>query len=158
METLGTETVGTKTVKQVAEENNFELKFKPLTEDGVQILLMVNLNPDFGKEIIKDPEYINMFLTQILLKRIEVFGLEDKIDQEALFMYLAFGVDNPGKVVLFLIALVEYYEKTGEVATKDDISLKLFPNGFYDDETCEFVANHCMKSRLTIGSEIYISR
>ena len=153
-----TEKTELKTVKEIAMEKGFGMAYKPLTEDNMKLFLMANLDEEFLKTIIKEEEYQKMFLTQILNKRLKEFSLEDKVSEEALFMYIVYDATNPGKAIVFLIALVEFYYINKRVATIADIATEIFPLGFYNDATCMFVIDECMKKRKVIGSEIYISR
>jgi hypothetical protein len=52
---------------------------------------------------------------------------------------------------------VEFYVTEGRIAFNDVLVAKLFPIGFYDDNTCMFAIDECMKKRKVIGSEIYVS-
>ena len=117
---------------------------------------MLELQPTILDTIWEDELFQNEFLVKVFNQRIKLFKLEEMVNPK-LFVYaiLVFGVDSPGKGNIFLIKLLEHYHKNNVVATKDDLSLSIFPEGFYDDTTGRNIVDYCLKSRATVFSELY---
>jgi hypothetical protein len=127
-----------------------------LTEEQVKFMLMLELQPETLDSVWNDNMFQNEFLVQVFNGRINAFGLEEFVDPK-LFVYgiLVFGVDSPGKGNIFLIKLLEHYHKNNVPATKNDLIMNIFPEGFYDDVTGRNIVDYCLKSRATVFSELY---
>ena len=130
--------------------------YELLTEEQTKFMLMLELQPTILDTIWEDELFQNEFLVKVFNQRIKLFKLEEMVNPK-LFVYaiFVFGVDSPGKGNIFLIKLLEHYHKNNEVATKDDLSLNIFPEGFYDDTTGRNIVDYCLKSRATVFSELY---
>ena len=130
--------------------------YELLTEEQTKFMLMLELQPTILDTIWEDELFQNEFLVKVFNQRIKLFKLEEMVNPK-LFVYaiLVFGVDSPGKGNIFLIKLLEHYHKNNEVATKDDLSLNIFPEGFYDNTTGRNIVDYCLKSRATVFSELY---
>lgn len=151
-----------KTIKDLLRDNEFTKGFIPsyelLTGFGSNTYLaFIESNKGdkkFINKLLKSKEYNNQFLTQILNKRVEVCELQDKIDKEALAMYLCFNIPNPGAAIIYLIELLEFYETNGRKATIVDIA-DIYPRGFYNKETLIFIIDNITKQNLSVWSKIY---
>lgn len=130
--------------------------YELLTEEQIKFMLMLELQPNLLDTIWEEEMFQNEFLVKVFNQRIELCKLSSMVNPK-LFVYaiLVFGVDSPGKGNIFLIKLLEHYHKNNEVATKDDLSLSIFPEGFYDDTTGRNIVDYCLKSRATVFSELY---
>lgn len=130
--------------------------YSQMTEEQIKFMLMLELQPNLLDTIWEEEMFQNEFLVKVFNQRIKLFKLEEMVNPK-LFVYaiLVFGVDSPGKGNIFLIKLLEHYHKNNAVATKDDLSLSIFPEGFYDDTTGRNIVDYCLKSRATVFSELY---
>lgn len=144
-------------IEDVMREKNFRPEYKNLSEDGVRLFLQFTTSSEVLQHVLKSKEYKDQFFTEILDGRINTFELQEKVKHEALISYIVFELNNPAKVILLLIRLLEFYEKNKRAAGWKDI-VNIFPMGFYDDNTCRFIIENCLKTRKTINSEIYISK
>ncbi len=163
MQTQQTQQTAQKTIKDLLRDSDFtkgkNISYEPFDVEQTKLFIMFtmdNKNEDrsFIKELLSSDEYNNQFLTQILKKRIEVFNLQDKIDDEALAMYLCFNICSPGAAIIYLIDLLEFYETKGRKATIEDIS-NMYPMGFYDENSLLFIIDNITKPKLSIWSQIY---
>ncbi len=164
MQTQQTQQTTQKTIKDPLRDFDFtkgkNISYEPFDVEQTKLFIMFTMsnNEDndksFIKELLSSDEYNNQFLTQILKKRIEVFNLQDKIDDEALAMYLCFNICSPGAAIIYLIDLLEFYETKGRKATIGDIS-NIYPMGFYDENSLLFIIDNITKPKLSIWSQIY---
>ena len=130
--------------------------YSQMTEEQIKFMLMLELQPNLLDTIWEEEMFQNEFLVKVFNQRIKLFKLEEMVNPK-LFVYaiLVFGVDSPGKGNIFLIKLLEHYHKNNAVATKDDLSLSIFPEGFYDDTTGRNIVDYCLKPKVTVFSELY---
>lgn len=150
------------TIKDLLRDNEVTKGFIPsydlLNELGTNIYLtFIESNKGdkkFIDKILNSKEYNDQFLTQILNKRVEVWELQDKIDNAALAMYHCFNIPSPGAAVIYLIDLLEFYETNGRKATVDDMA-NIYPLGFYNKETLIFIIDNITKQKLSVWSNIY---
>ena len=130
--------------------------FLNLTEEQTRFMLMMELQPNTLDLIWEDQMFQNEFIVKVFNQRIELYKLNEMVDPK-LFVYaiLVFGVDSPGKGNIFLIKLLEHYHKNGTVATTNDLTMDIFPFGFYDDTTGRNIIDYCLKPKVTVFSELY---
>ena len=151
-----------KTIKELLRDSEFtkgkNISYESFDEDQTRLFIMFTMSNDgegsFAGDLIKSDEYNKQFLTQILKQRVKVFELQDKIDEEALAMYVCFNITNPGSAIIYLIDLLEFYETHGRKATIADIS-NIYPMGFYDKDSLLFIIDKITKPKLSIWSTIY---
>lgn len=131
-------------------------EYSSLTQDQVRLLLLLELNPSTLDKIWEDPDFQESFIVKVFNGRIDAYKLGDMVNPK-LFVYaiMVFGVDSPGKGNIFLIKLLEHYHKNGTVATKDDLSMDMYPMGFYSDKSCRAIIDYCLKTKATVFSELY---
>lgn len=141
-----------KELRNIDKPPSYEL----LTEEQTKFMLMLEMQPTILDTIWEDEMFQNEFLVKVFNQRIELCKLSSMVNPK-LFVYaiLVFGVDSPGKGNIFLIKLLEYFHKNGTMATKDDLSLNIFPEGFYDDITGRNIVDYCLKPKVTVFSELY---
>lgn len=144
------------TINKMLRNINMHPIYSQLTEEQIKFMLMLELQPNLLDTIWEEEMFQNEFLVKVFNQRIELCKLSSMVNPK-LFVYaiLVFGVDSPGKGNIFLIKLLEHYHKNNAVATKDDLSLNIFPEGFYDDTTGRNIVDYCLKSRATVFSELY---
>ena len=144
------------TINKMLRNINMSPIYSQLTEEQIKFMLMLELQPNLLDTIWEEEMFQNEFLVKVFNQRVELCKLSSMVNPK-LFVYaiLVFGVDSPGKGNIFLIKLLEHYHKNNEVATKDDLSLNIFPEGFYDDTTGRNIVDYCLKSRATVFSELY---
>ena len=144
------------TINKMLRNINMSPIYSQMTEEQIKFMLMLELQPNLLDTIWEEEMFQNEFLVKVFNQRVELCKLSSMVNPK-LFVYaiLVFGVDSPGKGNIFLIKLLEHYHKNNEVATKDDLSLNIFPEGFYDDTTGRNIVDYCLKSRATVFSELY---
>ena len=144
------------TINKELRNLNIPPVYSQMTEEQIKFMLMLELQPNLLDTIWEEEMFQNEFLVKVFNQRVELCKLSSMVNPK-LFVYaiLVFGVDSPGKGNIFLIKLLEHYHKNNEVATKDDLSLNIFPEGFYDDTTGRNIVDYCLKSRATVFSELY---
>lgn len=127
--------------------------YQPLTETGSKILLSAIIGEE-GKAPMSEEQrkYLNnMFLVQVLKKRLEVFKLPIEFSDDTILAMLAF-VDRPGTMMVLLIDCLNAYEgKKVTVAMLVD----LYPTGFYDEATFGRYIDDFLKTRKVKWSEVY---
>lgn len=130
--------------------------FLNLTEEQTRFMLMMELQPNTLDSIWEDQMFQNEFIVKVFNQRIELCKLSEMVDPK-LFVYaiLVFGVDSPGKGNIFLIKLLEHYHKNSAVANTNDLTMDIFPFGFYDDTTGRNIIDYCLKPKVTVFSELY---
>lgn len=132
--------------------------YSKLTEDQVRFMLMIELNKTENSldKIWEDEEFQDEFIVKVFVQRIKLFKLSEMVDP-LLFAYgmFVFGIDSPGKGNIFLIKLLEHYHENGIAATQDDLTMVIFPEGFYTDESCRNIIDYCLKPKVTLFSELY---
>lgn len=144
------------TINKELNERGLHPNHLNLTQDQTKFMMMLELQPMTLNEIWEDKEFQDEFIVKVFNGRIAAYKLEDMVDPK-LFVYgvLVYGVDNPGKGNIFLIKLLEHFHKNGTIATINDLSMNIFPFGFYDDESCRNIIDYCIKPKVTTFSELY---
>ena len=130
---------------------NYKVSHKQMTTDETKMFLNLIIGDaeNFHKILSKDPIY------NIILKRIEVYNLEEYIHKDCvLFIYL-FAGGNPGKAVLMLIDILNLSKSLNRQIQSNDIGVELYPTGFYDDISVECIIDNLLKPRKVYFSEIY---
>jgi hypothetical protein len=126
-----------------------ETKFLSIDEMKTYIYLIMN---DINGELKEDLE--SSFIYQIIEKRIDVYGLSDKISQEVIPFISLFSDGNPGKAIVILIDILNLSETLQRQIVKSDIGLEIYQDGCYTEETFEQLIDLC-KNREVRFSNIY---
>lgn len=106
-------------------------------------------------EVIKTTPNDDLFLHNIMLKRIEAFELENFIPDYFVMYIDIYNLYNPGRVVLFVCLLVEMSKQLGRRLTVSDVN-NMFPIGFYNDETCIWMIDNLIKTKIHPEYKIYL--
>ncbi len=132
--------------------------YNKLSLDGVQTIMGLQGFVD-AKDITKvmydglleekDP------LTMALEYKIVNFDMRDMVDTGALILLNAYSPDRVGKVVLYLILLLDFFDQHDRPATIKDVVETILPDGFYNDETCKLIINDILKPGLYKYSHVY---
>jgi len=129
------------------EKANSEEFTARLTESQCKILISIVSAKSLEEELK------NLFIPQIILKRIDAFKLGISFTPKALGIIDVFAMNNPGRAVIILI---DCLTKFGEVEVNDSMLCKdLYPYGFYNMDTfVDYVENY-LKSKKVRWSTLY---
>lgn len=143
-------------MEEVLRSKGIPVRFQQMDKDQVEIFIRLNFmfNEDECKSITDDPEWNQEFLVQVAKKRMDLFP---NVFHPAILplAIMVLGVNNPGKINIFIARCLEWYLEYGKQITQDIISMQIFPFGFFDDETGSTIINECMKPKTSMFSEIY---
>jgi hypothetical protein len=133
-----------------------------MTEEGTKSLMAFILNSDdnekFKKDILQMMEQ-NHLPYKIALNNAEVHNvLGNCVEPLSLATMLAFDIDNPGKANLFLIDLLNFYFEKGRPATVDDVSMDIYPFGFYCEEDITSIIDNALKINKVYIFQVYIKK
>jgi len=93
---------------------------------------------------------------KILKGNIVAYGLEEKVNLNiAVTLAIAFNLNNPGMWKLLLIDLLNFYVSNNKPATIEDLSMFIYPMGFYDDKSFIRIVDDYLKPNLLLNSEMY---
>lgn len=106
-------------------------------------------------EVIKTTPNDDLFLHNIMLKRIKAFELEKYIPDYFVMYIDIYNLYKPSIVVLFVCLLVEMSKKLDRRLTVSDVN-NMFPIGFYNDETCIWIIDNLMKTKIHPEYGIYM--
>lgn len=133
------------------------LNYKPMSPEDTQIFMSISfMNDESADNILKEMTSGDNFnAVNIIYKRYqafkEVMNLPEMTSKAFLSsMYL--GIDSPGKAVLFLVDILGRSE--GNI-TENDISMNMYPYGFYDDSSCRLIIDDYIKTKKLKYSEMY---
>jgi hypothetical protein len=111
-------------------------------------------NPNIKiSDILQDDDM--PFSMKILKKNIEAMSMEDRIPDIAIVYSLIFNLDTPAKAIIYLTELMDHLDKNSDPLTINDLSIRIFPNGFYDNDTCTKIIDNVMKPKKSKNSIIY---
>ena len=108
--------------------------YSKISEEKMKLLVKLILAENDNINLISITEIKNetsLYLSNIILKRIEVLKLPIKFTYNALASVNIF-VDRAGSAVLLLIDCLNNFNENHTVTVKD--LCKLYPFGFYDEE------------------------
>jgi hypothetical protein len=126
-------------------ELGFVPKYKELSKDQAELFLQLCiLGKDF--EIQEMP-----FLSKIVQLRVEVNKLPIKLTNQGLMAVNCFA-HNPGAAVILLIDFISNFEN--EELNCDNLA-KLYPVGFYTEESMEDLIDNYLKTKQTKWSRLY---
>lgn len=137
----------------------FNPKFKSLSEEGsnifaLSVLSELQIKKD-GRDLMAMPIDMDApdtpLYIKILMKRVEAMKLPIKFTPAAL---IAIGtlVNNVGDVVALLIDCLNKFQ--GQTIDVEKLS-KLYPTGFYDEESFTTYVDDYLKPRKTSWAKIY---
>lgn len=139
------------------QNKQYELMSEETT--GLLVKLLLTKGNDEALEAIKafaNHMYESPTVAAIIYKRYQVFK-ESKnlpeIDDSVFLIGDAFSGGNPGRGVLFLIDILGNYH-TKDKITLDNI-INLYPEGYYNFETCQNIVDNYVKTGLLKFSELY---
>lgn len=129
------------------------LKYSKLDGEEVKLLITVFNNTN-------DQEMFNDILETTVGKfvngKINSFNLTNKVNlNTALGLSAGFNLLIPGQIVLMLIDLVNFYDKYQKEATMLDAFQKIYPMGFYNEDSFIKIVDEYLKSKRLKNSEIY---
>ena len=129
----------------------------PFTEstDINAVIVITTLNENACAAIFKTKEFEEEVLLQIIHKRVVNMGLEDKVTKSAILTSILFGIDNPGKAVVYLMELLDYYDINKRPATGKDVMMFIYPDGFYRQEKFTEIVSNVVKPNLSTNCTIY---
>lgn len=124
------------------------MEVRPMTEEESKVYISMYLAPDEkGEEL--HPELVQkIFCYAVLYKRLEVFGIADKVKKQLMF-FLAILCDSPGKAVMWAYTLAYMYAKGGRVLDMTEFAYT-FPMGVPTEESYR-MAWEAQKSHATGG-------
>lgn len=145
---------------KMMKERSFEPKFNKLEiSDMIFYKELITMSDERLKlmfdEVIKTTPNDDLFLHNIMLKRIEAFELENFIPDYFVMYIDIYNLYNPGRVVLFVCLLVEMSKQLGRRLTVSDVN-NMFPIGFYNDETCIWMIDNLIKTKIHPEYKIYL--
>lgn len=137
---------------------DLQIRHNEFTKDEMEafVYLTMMYKQDGLEAIMNEPEWKDEFLVKIINKKMEMFP--DVFDPAIFCIALmSYGVDNPGKVNIFIIKCLEHHLKNGKRITPDILSMEIFPFGFYDDDTGRNLVNECLKPKpaISLFAELY---
>ena len=136
-------------------------QYELMSEETTSILVTLLLAEGNDKaleaiEAVHNHMYESSTVAAIIYKRYQVFK-ESKnlpeIDDSVFLIVDSFANGNPGRGVLFLIDILGNYH-TKDKITLDDV-INLYPNGYYNFETCQNIVDNYVKTGLLKFSELY---
>lgn len=142
---------------QVTTSNINKLKYVPFTADGTRMFVTLSLMDDKAVDEMFEALTGDSFTpTNIIYKRYlsskERLNLPE-IDKKVFIASECFELGSPGKAVLYLIDILGRNEK--DRITFDDISMIMYPMGFFDDDSARLIINDYVKTKKLKYSEIY---
>lgn len=133
-----------------AKELGFVGRTIPMTQDQSKLFITACLAKE--QDIAKSLKANNMFVIQVLEKRIKAFELPITFTAKGKLAAMAISDGNPGKMITILIECLTKYE--GEEIDDNKLSY-LYPMGFYDDNSFINLVDNYFKTRNVKWSEIY---
>ena len=136
-------------------------QYELMSEETTGLLVNLVLIEKEGEALKKLKDFANHMyesstVAAIIYKRYQVFK-ESKnlpeIDDSVFLIGDSFANGNPGRGVLFLIDVLGNYH-TKDKITLDDV-INLYPEGYYNFETCQNIVDNYVKTDLLKFSELY---
>lgn len=142
---------------QVTTNNINELKYVPFSMDGTRMFVTLSLMDDKAVDEMFEALTGDVFTpTNIIYKRYlsnkERWNLPE-IDKKVFIASECFELGSPGKAVLYLIDILGRNNK--ERITFEDISMIMYPMGFFDDASARLIINEYVKTKKLKYSEMY---
>jgi len=126
----------------------------PMNDGTVQEYTMAVMMESTGENAVslKELRKLEIFVIEVILKRIEVYNLPIKFTPEGLIAAYAITENNPGRAIALLIdCLTQWEGQTVKAAMLADI----YPFGFYNEETfTDYVDNYLKPSKIK-WAELY---
>ena len=139
------------------QNKQYELMSEDTTKLFVSLVLIENDEKALQEvKTFANNMYESSTIAAIIYKRYQAFKESKKlpeIDNSVFLIGDAFSGGNPGRGVLFLIDILGNYH-TKDKITLDDV-INLYPNGYYNFETCQNIVDNYVKTGLLKFSELY---
>ena len=114
----------------------FKFKGETLNEEAFRTLAGCLSNSSHEKPLPEEEGLSSDFSTQMILKRIEAYGLKFQITNFFLVLSVLSFCDNPAKLMITLWLANKYHKDTGkDLLTAEDWA-EMFPMGTPTDEEC----------------------
>jgi len=124
-------------------------------EANFNLLAILHKATEETKEELIKINILPMVLGKILDKRIKAYKLEQCISNDAMLFWFALNIDNPGKIMVYLIDLLDFCSVHNRPAVLEDLSTTIYPLGFYDTNTFNFIIKNIIKEDRTLHGFIY---
>lgn len=148
----------------------FNPKYKPLSEDQMQIFASLTMGEMAGSQI-EVPENEKPFFVSVIEKRIEGLNLPIRFTENAKYSSMAF-CKVVGDAVIFLVDSLrakvpkEIYEKwkndPHSITEEDkievnmnDIAMSVYPTGYYTEDSFADYIDNFLKENKVPWAEIY---
>ncbi len=146
------------TIREKAKELNikFEFEERENTKEDIIILTsiisMKEMDAEIGiNELLLEDDQI----MTIIKKRLECFNIEHVMTNKLMFLTFYFNLLTPGKLILFIIELKDFYDERKRVPTVQDVCIEIFPRGFYSQKCMSEIINKILKPKLCDNAYIY---
>jgi len=143
----------------ISDIKDIPIKYNVLSKNGMLLMLMFHDKdlehlPDELVELVN--ELKNDAIGSFMVKRIKAFKLEDKVSINlAVVLAYMYELNNPGKIMLLLIVLIDAYDKYNKRVNFDTVHMNVLPSGFYDSETSSKIITDYAKTNKLKNSFIY---
>jgi len=130
--------------------------YDPITPEATISYAMSMTLPDSDQRMLCEM-FLESPMGMMVYKRIEVYELQDKIDNCEIFKILMiFNINNPGKAMVILLDFLEYYDRHSKKANVKDMMLEVYPKGFYDESTFINIIDNYIKTKKVKYAGIYL--
>jgi len=148
-----------KFTKDLAEELGFEYKYETPSTDidilknNVMMMTIAAQGDAKVEEILNSKDCPVLF--ELMYKRVKAFDLTDRIAPTAILMAALYDIDRPGKAVIYLIELLDFAIRNNKKVDYNDVTVSIFPEAFFTDETCKNIIDKIHKPKLARNSGLY---
>lgn len=133
-------------------ELGFQPQYQPMTEEQSQnVIRIIMAEENHLEKVISGSD--TPWQVEMIQKRIEVLKLPIRLKPSALLFILILTEGNPGKMITALIDCLIQCE--GEEVGVDEMCQKVYPDGFYTDDSCMELIDTYLKPKKTKWSAIY---
>lgn len=144
-------------IEKVTTNKINNLKYEPFSMDDAKMFTTLSfINDKDVDEMFEALTGDSFTPTNIIYKRYlsnkERYNLPE-IDKKVFLASECFGITSPGKAVLYLIDILGRNEK--ERITFNDISMIMYPMGFFDDTSVRLIIDEYVKTKKLKYSEMY---
>ena len=136
---------------KTAKELGFVPQYKPMTIEEMEQFIRVNMFP--SEKLPEGMDIHKLFPVQIILKRIEAMELPVSFTEKALLLAVIMTGGNPGAMMTVLIDGLTMFED--QEIDSDMIAMKMYPWGFYTQESIIQYIETYVKTRKVKWSNIY---
>jgi hypothetical protein len=114
----------------------FKFKGEPLTDEGMKTLTSLLMSTSNEKPLNEEEGLSTDFSAQMLLKRIEAYGLKFQISNFFLVASVLTFCNNPAKLMILLWEAHKYSKKSGKNLLTAEDWCHMFPDGPPTDDEC----------------------